>query len=344
MFFLLWPFIIITAIAFSFICKLPRGTLTDRFVGMIVGHRGCRWISPSITTKTGQASSQIPENSLASFKRALEGGCTAIELDCRLTIDGEVVVMHDDIISRVCTVDNINGKTFISDMTLAEVKTLRYKNWNNIDTIPTLEEVLQWANSNNTKVFVELKSLTFSESKLLAYKVSNIFKKSKAWTYACVIAFHPIAVYYTRLYEPNIETCILYCEDFFTWGVVNKAERQYWWAPFVGIMDFILIRIAVSYVPWITGCQLIGPDAKILSKKDIVYYHGKKLGIYCWVANTTSDMDFFLNYKCSVGTDFVFPLRVDPHCILNDIHRDNMLEYKSTPKDYHVQLINNSTA
>jgi glycerophosphoryl diester phosphodiesterase len=334
LFFLLVGLII--AIACSFLCKLPRGILSDRFVGMIVGHRGCRWIS----TEPSSTSQIIPENSMASFKRAVEGGCTAVELDCRLTVDGEIVVFHDDIISRMCTVDNVNGKLFISDLTLAEVKKLRYKNWNSDDTIPTLEEVLQWARINGIKVFVELKSLTFDESKLLAKKSTDIFKKLEAWEYACVIAFHPVAVYYTRFYAPKIETCILYCEDFFTWGVVNKAERQYWWAPLVGIMDFFLIRISYSLVPWITGCTMVGPDIRVLTKRDIAYFEEQKLGIYCWVANTVSDMDFFLNYKCSVGTDFVFPKVVDKNLIQHEIHSKNMSEYNSTSKEYYVQTVN----
>jgi glycerophosphoryl diester phosphodiesterase len=48
----------------------------------LLGHRGAR----------GEA----PENTIVSFGRALSDGATALELDVHLSIDGEVVVCHDD--------------------------------------------------------------------------------------------------------------------------------------------------------------------------------------------------------------------------------------------------------
>lgn len=47
----------------------------------LYGHRG--------------ASAEVPENTLASFRRALEVGAGAIELDVHVTGDGHVVVSHD---------------------------------------------------------------------------------------------------------------------------------------------------------------------------------------------------------------------------------------------------------
>jgi glycerophosphoryl diester phosphodiesterase len=46
-----------------------------------VGHRGAR--------------AYAPENTLASFKKALEIGVDAIEIDVRKTKDNEIVVIHD---------------------------------------------------------------------------------------------------------------------------------------------------------------------------------------------------------------------------------------------------------
>ena len=46
------------------------------------------------------AAAGIPENSLAAFDRAIEAG-VGIELDIRLTKDGDVVVFHDDTLDRM---------------------------------------------------------------------------------------------------------------------------------------------------------------------------------------------------------------------------------------------------
>jgi glycerophosphoryl diester phosphodiesterase len=53
----------------------------------IVGHRG--------------AAGHAPENTLPSFRKALELGAAAIETDVRLTRDGMLVCFHDDRLDRV---------------------------------------------------------------------------------------------------------------------------------------------------------------------------------------------------------------------------------------------------
>jgi glycerophosphoryl diester phosphodiesterase len=49
----------------------------------LIGHRGARAVHA------------IPENTLASFDRALADGCDGFEFDVRLTADGVAVVCHD---------------------------------------------------------------------------------------------------------------------------------------------------------------------------------------------------------------------------------------------------------
>lgn len=50
---------------------------------LLLGHRGVRAVK------------SIPENTIASFDRALADGCDGFEFDVRLTADGEAVVCHD---------------------------------------------------------------------------------------------------------------------------------------------------------------------------------------------------------------------------------------------------------
>src|ERR1700685_4710850 len=50
---------------------------------LLLGHRGAR------------AEKSIPENTLASFDRALASGCDGFEFDVRLSADGQAVICHD---------------------------------------------------------------------------------------------------------------------------------------------------------------------------------------------------------------------------------------------------------
>ena len=64
----------------------------------------------------------IPENSMAAFKRAVEYGY-AIELDVQKTSDNELVVFHDESLYRMCKVKKkITECTFseLCSMTLGE--------------------------------------------------------------------------------------------------------------------------------------------------------------------------------------------------------------------------------
>ena len=52
----------------------------------IVGHRG--------------AAGLLPENTLASFARAIDVGADAVECDVRPTADGRLILMHDETVDR----------------------------------------------------------------------------------------------------------------------------------------------------------------------------------------------------------------------------------------------------
>ena len=57
-----------------------------------------------------------PENTMIAFEKCLEYNPEAIEMDVQMTKDGELVVFHDEEVSR-CT----GAKGWVKDMTLAEM-------------------------------------------------------------------------------------------------------------------------------------------------------------------------------------------------------------------------------
>jgi glycerophosphoryl diester phosphodiesterase len=95
---------------------------------LIFGHRG--------------ASAHAPENTLAAFRLAVEQGADGIELDAKLSADGQIVVIHDPTVDRTT-----NGHGRVSAMTLAELQSLdagsRFDPSFAGERIPTLEQVLE---------------------------------------------------------------------------------------------------------------------------------------------------------------------------------------------------------
>jgi glycerophosphoryl diester phosphodiesterase len=93
-----------------------------------VGHRG--------TVKFA------PENKIAAHEAAIAMGARAIEMDVRMTKDGEFVIMHDASVDRTT-----DGSGLVSRMTLAEIKNLDAGSWFGADfageRVPTLREALR---------------------------------------------------------------------------------------------------------------------------------------------------------------------------------------------------------
>src|SRR5512139_2686581 len=91
---------------------------------------------PTIFAHRG-ASAYAPENTLAAFQMAIQQGADALELDVKLTADGQVVVIHDQ------TTDRTTGvKGRVSDLTLHELRNLDAGSFFDIafqgEMIPTL--------------------------------------------------------------------------------------------------------------------------------------------------------------------------------------------------------------
>jgi len=99
-----------------------------------IGHRG--------------AMGYAPENTLLSFRKALELRCDMVEFDVRLCKSGELIVFHDDTLERTT-----NGAGPVSERTLEFLRTLDAGCG---EKIPLFQEALELI-AGKAKVDVELK-------------------------------------------------------------------------------------------------------------------------------------------------------------------------------------------
>lgn len=104
---------------------------------LVIAHRG--------------AHAQSPENSIPAIRKAAELGCDYVELDVRTTRDHQLVLMHDRSVERTTT-----GTGRIVDMTLDEIKKLRFgEKWPD-ETVPTFEEAVA-ACKGKIKIYIDHK-------------------------------------------------------------------------------------------------------------------------------------------------------------------------------------------
>ncbi|WP_240703127.1 glycerophosphodiester phosphodiesterase [Cohnella luojiensis] len=117
---------------------------------VIVAHRG--------------ASGYAPENTLDSYRIGVRMQADYIEIDLRLTKDGELIAMHDETVDRTT-----NGTGLIKNMTLTEIKALDAGSWFNDknqaygseeyvnEKVPTLKEIFETF-GKDTRYLLETKA------------------------------------------------------------------------------------------------------------------------------------------------------------------------------------------
>ena len=94
-----------------------------------------------------------PENTVLSFRKAIELGVDFIELDVRQTKDNEIIVLHDEKIDRTT-----DGSGFVKEMTYKEIQRYDAGRWKGYsgEKIPHLKEVFE-AMDSNTRILIEIK-------------------------------------------------------------------------------------------------------------------------------------------------------------------------------------------
>ncbi|HEY4394646.1 MAG TPA: glycerophosphodiester phosphodiesterase [Polyangia bacterium] len=155
----------------------------------MIGHRG--------------ASALAPENSREAFARAAADGADGVELDVLRCATGEVIVFHDDDLSR------LGGRPErIAALSLAALREVRLTSG---ASIPTLEEALA-ACGEHLLVNVELKAagVPWAEIRALVAAVASIVRAPGVRERVLVSSFHPYAVAAWQRCLPEVPAGLLF--------------------------------------------------------------------------------------------------------------------------------------
>jgi glycerophosphoryl diester phosphodiesterase len=156
------------------------------------------------------ASAYYPENTLESFQGAILMGADMVELDVQLTKDGEVVVFHDEKLSR-CT----NGKGRIADHTLIELKALDAGSWFDkkyqAAKIPMLAEVLSLCR-DKIAVNIEIKTEAVTDlvSEGIEEKSLKIAEQNRMCEHIVFSSFDPRAIKHLKEIDSTVGLAVLY--------------------------------------------------------------------------------------------------------------------------------------
>ena len=117
------------------------------------------------------ASRFAPENTLAAFNLAVIQGADAIELDAKLTADGQIVVFHNQTLERTTSAIGKIGEKTLSELKELDASVHFDKIYQN-ERIPTLEEVFE---AVGQRIFISVKLTNYaSPNDRLPEKVADL--------------------------------------------------------------------------------------------------------------------------------------------------------------------------
>jgi glycerophosphoryl diester phosphodiesterase len=225
----------------------------ERATVLLIAHRG--------------ASGHAPENTLASFKKAVALGTNFIETDLQLTRDARLVAIHDETVDRTT-----NGKGAVHEMTLAELRRLDAGSWFGSEfvgeRIPTLDEITAFAKKHDVVFYLEMKpgGSWGSEHALIGG-----LRESGEIARTVVISFNAEILATVRKIEPTLMTGLLYD------GQIDK--------PFERALQVGARQLAVRG-------DLVTPQMLSEARK-------RDLQVVCWTVNHAAHMRVLM----SVGVD-----------------------------------------
>lgn len=148
---------------------------------------------------------RAPENTMASFRAALEDGAKIFELDVSETSDLRSVVHHDDTLDRTT-----NGSGKVSDHTFEEVRKLDAGSWFDPqfagEKVPTLAEVLSWAKD---KIHVDVEIKKHAATPDYADRLLQIIDEQGVAEQVTVTSFNSEFIENLERQQPGLDTGLL---------------------------------------------------------------------------------------------------------------------------------------
>jgi len=225
---------------------------------------------PRIIAHRG-ASADYPENTLPAFRAAAELGIHYLELDVHLSRDGEVIVCHDDTLTRVAGHDGV-----IREMTAAEIHHADAARNFSPDRgfpfrgmgirVPMLHEVL--TSFPAQRFIIELKQATHD----LAAATLDVARRARMTRRVLIASEHQEPIDHVRAIAPDLPT--------------NMPARE------VGLFMMSLSPHAGPYAP--TGDALqIPPEHhswKLVTRESVGAAHRAGAEVHVWTVDEPSEM------------------------------------------------------
>lgn len=229
--------------------------------------------SPVIFAHRGDLT-HAPENTLPSFQQALQKGADGVELDAKLTVDGQVIVIHDMTVDRTT-----NGKGRVASFKLDDIRKLDAGTWFNEKfsgtKVPMLAEVFELVGKDKL-INIELTNYSTPRDGLVL-KVCELIKRHNIQKQILFSSFLPSNLKIAAQTLPEIPRGLLAMP-----GLVGL------WARSFGFM--------------FGEYQALHPHISSTSREQVQRVHRLNRRVHVWTANSPEEVNRLKEW----GVDGIF--------------------------------------
>lgn len=228
-----------------------------------------------------------PENTLPSFSQAIRKGADGVELDAKLTADGQVVVIHDAAVDRTT-----DGSGKVSSLSLQEIRTLDAGAWFNEKfagtRVPLLEEVFETVGREKL-INIELTNYN-SPRDGLTQRVCELIKRHN----------NQKQIIFSSFFASNLKIAVQTLPEI-PRGLLAMPGLLGLWARSFGFMfgDY----------------QALHPHISSVSREQVQRAHRIRRRVHVWTANTPEEVTRLKEW----GVDGIFS--DDPETALQSLGR-----------------------
>lgn len=197
------------------------------------------WAKPWVVAHRG-GTSLGPENRLVTFKKALELGVDALELDIHQSEDGHLMVIHDRSLQRTFQVER-----FVDQMTLEELKAIG---------VPTLQEVIDLAR-RRCHLVIEIKQPKDGGRHLrIEERLATLLRENDIVEKTVVISFDRESLMRLHVLEPTLQLGFLYASPTFALAEAKAEMGLSYIGPYYKFVTPKLVknahRLGLKVNPW----------------------------------------------------------------------------------------------
>lgn len=188
------------------------------------------------------ASGYYPENTMIAFEKAIELGCDGVETDVQMTSDGELVLIHDEMVNRTT-----NGNGFVKDYNLKDLRKLNAGKWFNSKykhtKIPTVEELILLALDKNIRINFEIKTGIVMYPNIEEKLISCVMKHNMQ-DKVILSSFNHYSMIKSKEITKEIKTGLLYMEGLYKPEVYCKFVGADALHPFFYAVNSDMVKAA----------------------------------------------------------------------------------------------------